>query len=294
MPAEASPGEWQHLLDNDILLKVLVAGDEAGPDLKDTVICSYVGRLRDTREPFIRENAARFTIGEGETTMGLELALRHMHFGETALVVVAPKYAYGPFGRRSLTAEEAAVPPEAWLEYEVQLQSSVFIAEAPLEEKVIHGQYQKTKGNDHFRRQELREAMKMYSSVIKLLGALDDSPEATALVVDCHNNSAAVLAKQEQWNKAKEACVAALSLDPDNLRALERAADVAMSLADWEEAEMAWQRALEVDPDCKFAQQGLARLAKKRSDFKKKEREMFGGKLAKRAAAAAAAAPSKA
>lgn len=46
--------------------------------------------------------------------------------------------------------------------------------------------------------------------------------------------------------------------------------------------------------DCKFAQQGLARLAKKRSDFKKKEREMFGGKLAKRAAAAAAAAPSKA
>jgi len=247
MAAAPAPGEWTPLLDECIMLKVLEPGDGEGPEPKDTAICSYVARLRDTRRVFLEETGARFTIGEGETTMGLELALRHMCVNERALVVVDPKYAHGPLGRKRISPEEVEVPPDTWVEYDVTLHRTVFLPDADVAEKVAHGQYLKTKGNDHFRRQELREALRSYGTALKLLGGeATDNPTALTLVVDCHNNAAAVLGKQEEWNKAKEAIVEALSLAPDNVRSLTRAADIAMALADWEEAEMAWSHALEV------------------------------------------------
>ena len=73
----------------------------------------------------------------------------------------------------------------------------------------------------------------------------------------------------------------ALLLDANNFRGLQRAGECAIALADWDEAEMAWTKALEVDPHSTHVRNSLKKLSSKRVEYQKKQKAMWGGKLAK-------------
>uniref|UniRef100_A0A7S1J0N4 peptidylprolyl isomerase n=1 Tax=Eutreptiella gymnastica TaxID=73025 RepID=A0A7S1J0N4_9EUGL len=247
----------------------------------DTTVCSYVGRLRDTHKIFRTEKEARFTLGDQDTVMGLELGLRHMMPNSKALVQCEGKYGFGP-GRISTSPDEAAIPPDAWLEYEVELHRVVRMSVAELPEKLCHAEFLKRNGNDQFKHKEWKRALKSYAQALKCLQD-EEGPDVHVLRVDCLNNQVPCHAKMEEWNKAKQACVDVLQLDPNNVKALYRAGESAMALADWDEAEMAWKEALKLDPEGKAvsAASALGKLNKKRIEHERREKKAYAGKFNK-------------
>jgi len=238
------------------------------------------------------------TVGDqilDQVVPGVMLAIRTMQQGEVARVDCSHRFAYADRGFKPL------VGPNQDIEYLVEL---VQIGELEKEavsmtpaELIAHVRTRKERGNYFFKLGNLNKALQCYQDGIKkseshlppqpeegeehadVFDEYNGNPELIELKTQCLGNIAACFEKQDKLKEAKDACVAVLVSDPNNLKSLLRAARVAGRQGEFVEAKACLKTASQVDGDNPAVKKEIKNLQKIMDDHKNKEKQAYGGFL---------------
>jgi FK506-binding protein 4/5 len=132
-----------------------------------TLVVSLIGRHGDV---VFDQRELSFNLGEGlENNIpdDVEQALLKFKKQERSLIKLTPAYGFGSAGN-----EQLGVPPNANLEYEVELKSFEKAKESwsmDADEKLEQAKLCKEKGTDHFKTAKYALANKQYSKIVTLL-----------------------------------------------------------------------------------------------------------------------------
>lgn len=221
-------------------------------------------------------------VGEKDVVPALELAIRFMNVGETALVWSHSKFAYGLSPRSN---GDYTLPPNSHVKYRVTVKS--IIDDKERDEPGFLIRYSAAKkgiGNDVFANewdlhQGKAKAIQLYTkgaSNLQLLlqrsSEIEDRDliqQASSLMIDCLNNIVAVHLRAKEYHAAKEAAVKVLTVEPGNAKSLLRAAKAALldPASSYEEVRAALDAAAETEgADDK-------ELAKLRTQFQQQQKE---------------------
>eukprot|EP00996_Jenningsia_fusiforme_P001450 NODE_2332_length_1228_cov_30.037320_g2126_i0.p1 GENE.NODE_2332_length_1228_cov_30.037320_g2126_i0~~NODE_2332_length_1228_cov_30.037320_g2126_i0.p1 ORF type:complete len:205 (-),score=38.25 NODE_2332_length_1228_cov_30.037320_g2126_i0:149-763(-) len=202
-----------------------------------------------------------------------------MRVGEVSRYMFDPCYAFRENGYPPL------VPPEAVVEYEIELLS--FVNEMTDAEKLMDAKAKKECANGKFKAQEWAEARQGYKDALRVIGKrawrtgkpeLDE--EQSALRVQLLNNVAAVYFQEGDMKLAAEHCSEALALDPKNARALLRRGRALVALNEFEAAQADLLPLLDADPDNPDVHRAVDLLQQSRTRHCEKEKQMWGKALA--------------
>ncbi|XP_057257312.1 peptidyl-prolyl cis-trans isomerase FKBP8-like isoform X1 [Pezoporus wallicus] len=229
-PLFAADG-WSDLTEDRLLRKRLVRDGQDGlrPRPGQEVSVKVLGALEDgglvERDPRLT-----FVPGYGDVVQALELGVLTMQPGEVAFFLAAFPYGYGRPGR------EPDVPPEAPLLFEVTLlevREALDPQPLPPAARLRLGAQRRERGNFHFARGDFSAALRSYRLALSALDGPAAAPpgpqeeeELREQRVKCFNNCAAAEMKLQRVEEALAACEAALSISPDNGRALLRRGQV--------------------------------------------------------------------
>jgi len=122
--------------DGGVFKKIVAAGEkwEMPKDL-DEVLVKYVAKLEDGTVVG-KSDGVEFTVKDGYFCPALAKAVKTMKKAEKVLLTVKPQYGFGEKGKPA-SAGEAAVPPNATLEIELELVSWKTVSEVTDDNKVI-------------------------------------------------------------------------------------------------------------------------------------------------------------
>lgn len=122
--------------DGGIFKKILVEGEKwENPKDLDEVFVRYEARLEDGTL-VSKSGGMEFTVGDGYFCPALAKAVKTMKKGEKVLLTVKPQYAFGEVGR-SVSGDEAAVPPNATLQITLELVSWKTVTDITKDRKVL-------------------------------------------------------------------------------------------------------------------------------------------------------------
>lgn len=244
--------------DGGVVKKVLKESESwQRPNEGATVTIRYTARLTDgTIFDEYTTNPLQFVIdGSQAPCEGLELALMQMKKGETALVSMEAKYAFGEAGA---TFPKAKVPPGASVEYEVEVvdfQKGKDTWEIiDVDEKIKEAATSKERGTVAFKANKLERCVDLWERAIQAVEQDDkfsheQKKAAKEIRRACNLNLAAVHLKTRRSEEARKAADKVLETDSYNLKALYRRAQAYMQTEDWLEASQDIKKALSVEPD---------------------------------------------
>ena len=253
---------------------------------------------------FMQEKDCIIKLGNGDVPQGLELAIRFLSLGDCAIVRCHSKYAH-PHGRKNSCKDTGSIdlPSSKDVIYRVYLRSIKSIAEDQsymFRFKVA--KQLKSIGNDYYINEWIGprggcgkvKSLKAYDgssnellSLVKDLNADEINKheklkgDAGTLLVDCFNNIAAAHLRDKDYSKAKDAAAEAINLDPNNVKALCRAAKAAMCVGAFEESEMALDAAIELEKDNIDVQKLKVDYNRRVKVYRKREKAMYS-KMMKR------------
>lgn len=220
----------------------------------------------------------------GDSTLGVELGLRHMRVGQTCLIRCESRFGYGELGCKATRKGDTDLPPDSDIEVQIELLeviSTTAVQNMSPKEILDEGERKKLIGNEHFQRAAYKKALRAYTAAANSITGLEfsnENPEtflqARQLRIDCGNNIATTCARLGELDKAKEAAVGVLELDPANTKALFRAGQVCSLQSNFVEAKLALQKAYDLNPGSKEVHAELGRLSARIKDYKSKTRAM--------------------
>jgi hypothetical protein len=219
-------------------------------------------------------------VGDGDVLPALEMGIRFMQTGQTALIWCHSKYAMGP-GTRTYAVDgklnsttSITVPPRSAVAYKVKVIQKVMdtsrlnpyftLQKAETKKKIANDVYQHewcpppTSLDDPDCQQAMARSIRLYTKAAKEMEALldgtyfqqveQDHPQrkqCEKILLDSLNNIVAVYLRQKEYGKAKQSAVNVLSVDSGNLKALLRAAKAALldPASSYEEVEAALKAA---------------------------------------------------
>lgn len=151
--------------DGSIFKKILAEGEKwENPKDRDEVFVKYEARLEDGTL-VTKSDGVEFTVKEGHFCPAVSKAIKTMKKNEKALLTVKPQYGFGGQGRPA-SRGEAAVPPNAMLQIDLQLVSWKTVTEIGNDKTILKKILQEGEGYDR---------PKDCSTVkVKLIGKLDD------------------------------------------------------------------------------------------------------------------------
>eukprot|EP00668_Euglena_longa_P000699 GGOE01000846.1.p1 GENE.GGOE01000846.1~~GGOE01000846.1.p1 ORF type:complete len:343 (+),score=71.51 GGOE01000846.1:25-1029(+) len=247
------------------------------PTEGDVCSCHLVGYYDDAEFENTRIGEGHpweFHCGGGQVISGLEYAVASMKEGEIAKFIIDPIFAYRDRGY------EKSVPPNAVIEYEVELLS---VNREPTEaEKLKQALALKEKGNALFKDGLYDEAREQYKEAKQLLGIfpwrikdkelLKQQSELRVVVLA---NQVHCVAKQENWKEVVKLSSEVFRFDKNNIKTLYRRAQAYYNLQDFELSHTDLDHILTLDPDnCDVKL--LRRLLKKSEDeVAQRQRQMY-------------------
>jgi len=216
--------------------------------------------------------------------------------GERATVRCGARFAFGSSGRPAAREGDETLPPDSGVDfglYITALGTSEEVGALSGRERLEEGERKKVNGNDNFAYADYERAARCYGAALKAVDGMiggdagdgegrADLDAVAKLMVDCGNNLAAAYIKLGQFAKAEGACVAVLSGDPANVKALYRAGTAAMEQTKYLEARLALDRLLGLDPESGPAKALGRELTKREKKYRAKEQLMMkqmGAKL---------------
>ena len=271
--------------------------------------------------PFVEKRGCLIALGDGDVIPGLEMAARFLSIGQRAIVKCRSKYAYGAGGRRAAAAAAAAadtasnsttgvtkdLPPNSDVVLDVCVRD-IIPSRRLLEDddlKIQLASSKKQLGNECYQYEwddhgmGKGRALKLYGkardSMMDLLSEIetrqekDDAVELTgakqkaaSILIDCLNNISAVHLKAKAYGKAKESAATVLQYDPNNIKALCRAARAAIfdPNGTFEECEMAIAAAEEIDGENADVKRLRVELDRRKKQHKKREKAMYSKMMA--------------
>jgi hypothetical protein len=250
---------------------------------------------------FHSTKGALITVTDGDVVPALELGIRFMQVGETALIW--SHFKYGPYAR---TYDNYDLPPNTNVLYKVTVRSILDENEPDFGLRVSIGK--KELANDLYAHewpgakqrmlQLYRRAATNLQTILQTDSDNDDTTNEDALAykqqaldvtLDCLNNIAAVYIRAKDYHKAKQAAVALLELDANNVKGLLRAAKAAMmdSASSYEEVEAAIVAVEDIGTDVDEVKALRQQLKRRKQEYSKKSKELMAnmsqGTIAKRA-----------
>lgn len=273
-------------LDDGILRSKLSEGDGyQTPNDMSTCNVHIKGKYGDR---IFEDRDVTFVVGEADAagvTAGVEQVVKKSKQGARSKVVVKAKYAYGSEGNR-----EYNIPPDADLEYEVELKSFEPLKDSwklNFKEKLEHSENLKNKGTDFFKVGKFKRAISYYEKIIEYLKdeeKLDDETDANSrhqLLLAAHLNTAMSHLKLQDDGEARSACDSALKVDPKSEKGLFRRGTANLNLRNYEDALADFKAVLDLDPDNKAAKNQLAIAAHKIKQIKENEKKTYAGMFEK-------------
>ena len=264
---------------------------------------------------FIEKHGCLIALGDGDVIPGLEMAARFLPSGHRAIVKCRGKYAYGAGGRRASAADTSTkdLPPHSDVVFDVCVRDIVpsnqlleddnLKIELAASKKQLGNECYQYEWDDHGMGKA--RALKLYGkardAMIDLLGEmqtrqdkgtdtaaaaaageLDNAKQrASSILIDCLNNISAVHLKAKAYGKAKESAATVLQYDPNNIKALCRAARAAIfdPNGTFEECEMAIAAAEEIESDNADVKRLRVELDRRKKQHKKREKAMYSKML---------------
>jgi len=287
-------------------LKTLKSADASNAPAvlhQDAALVSFVGRLAP--DPSVEDGPIFQTVtnwwvvvGDKDLLPALEMGIRFTKCGETSAIWSHSKFAYGPGTRTD------ALPANSSVRYEVTIhkvwtaaeqdQNSVKLEVCRSKKNIANDIYKNENvvDNPHSKNRALqiyKKAAENLDYLVRQASAaasdgndLDfDVTEARVLLLDCLNNIAAVHLQCKSYHAAKESCVAVLEQDPNNFKALLRAAKAALldPASSYEEVDAAIQAASEQCQDNEKLQIEVQRLKvdflRRKQAHKQREKSMY-------------------
>ena len=256
---------------------------------------------------FVKKSGCLIALGDGDVCPGLEMAARFLPSGHRAIVKCRSKYAFGAGGRRAAACTSSKdLPPNADVVFDVcvkgitpssqLLQDDKLKIELAASKKQLGNECYQYEWDDHGMGKA--RALKLYGkardAMIDLLGEIqtrqeegnstttageldDDKKRAASVLIDCLNNISAVHLKAKAYGKAKESAATVLQYDPNNTKALCRAARAAIfdPNGTFEECEMAIAAAEEIESDNADVKRLRVELDRRKKQHKKREKAMY-------------------
>lgn len=257
------------------------------------------------------------TLGQGDVTPGLEMAIRFLSLNQCGIVKCHSKYAYGLPGRKGFLCTTSkstrygdiigAVPANTNVLYKIRIKAIIPQHDPKAQShsfQIKLFQQMKNIGNYYYKNDWVHpdgglgktKSLKLYNTVAKdgiaLLQDLEhgsqERREIFYITVDSLNNIAAAHLREKEYRKAKDAATQAIQLDPYNLKALCRAAKAAMMIGEFEECKMALEAAEDVaetvvDSNEGYTEKDVKKLKRelitKKREYKKLEKEIYAQML---------------
>jgi len=235
----------------------------------DAVLINFEARIANDREEssgllFQQVKGWLIVVGDSDVLPALEMGVRFMEVGQTALIWSHSKFALGQgtrtiIDKNGITARNNrdVVPPKSNVMYRVTVSQKVMdtsrlnpyftIQKALTKKKIANDIYE----NEYCRPPEtseeadcshaMRRAIRLYTNAVKDMETLlqgtyfknveKDHPqrsECRNILIDSLNNIVAVYLRQKEYHEAKLCAVQVLTVDSNNIRALLRAAKAAL------------------------------------------------------------------
>ena len=154
---------------------------------------------------------------------------------------------------------------------------------APIRKSLQLAELRRECGNRYYKWGHMAPACRCYIAGAKLveenfdLVEMDQEATRAELVAGytlCMNNLAAALLTQNEFLKAREALVALLEMDNENVKALIRAGRASIGLSQYHEADACLSRALELEPENAAAKNEKRRLTLLKKEYKERSKAM--------------------
>jgi len=267
---------WQELMGKDLMMKVVDSiprklldrvdkTDNIEP--QEAVLVGFEGRTAENRSVkdgllFQKVSSWLVVVGDADVLPALEMGIRYMRVGQTALIWSHSKFALGNGTRITISEDSSAnecglVPPNSNVMYKVTVTQKVMdtsrlnpyftIQKALTKKKIANDIYQ----NEWCKPPEtsesadcehaMKRALRLYTKAAKEMETLvqgtyfnfveEDHPqrhESRQILLDSLNNIVAVHLRQKKYHAAKLSAVEVLRIDPNNIKVLLRAAKAAM------------------------------------------------------------------
>ncbi|KZS08950.1 Peptidyl-prolyl cis-trans isomerase FKBP4 [Daphnia magna] len=265
--------------DGGILRQTLKVGiGYSSPNEEALVEISLVGRhagkVFDQRE-------VSFNLGEGlehNIPEGVEQALLKFKKQERSLIKLTPAYGFGSTGN-----EQLSVPPNADLEYEVELKGFEKAKESwsmDADEKLEQAKLCKEKGTNHFKTGKYALANKQYSKIVNLLEfektlKEEKATEREQLMLAAYLNQAMCCLKLNDFTATRDHCQKALELDPKNEKGLFRLGQSMLGLHEPEEAKKHFEAILQFDSNNKAAANQVVICNAKIREQREKDKKLY-------------------
>ncbi|KAG0727109.1 Peptidyl-prolyl cis-trans isomerase FKBP4 [Chionoecetes opilio] len=267
--------------DGGIIRRILVAGEGyLTPNDGAIVNVHLEGRVNGT---VFDDRDVQFPLGEGteyNIPEGLERSLERFKKGEKSTIKLSAKYAFGSAGNVLI-----GVPPGAYLDYEVELQSFEKAKESwemDQEEKIDYAKICKDRGSTFFKQEKYRLAVKQYKKILDFLqydnGLSDEKKaESRCVLLAGQLNLAMTYIKLHDNPRARDHATKALEMDHDNVKAYFRRGQANLNMGEAEHAEKDFQVCLDLDQNNKAARHQLQMCGLKIKEDKMKEKQLYGG-----------------
>jgi hypothetical protein len=246
------------------------------------VVIDFVGRQASTRDDekgpiFHAAKDWLIVVGDKDVVPALEMGIRFLQEDSHGVVYSHSKFAYGNIVRLS---GDYKLPPSSNVVYYVHVKKIVNASEVEIAQsrkKIANDSYENEWSDGHGKDRPLYLYKKAADAMNHWLISSPDDETAKRILIDCLNNMAAVHLRAKQYGKAKEVATNVLMHDPDNLKALCRAARAAMldPGGSYEESDAAIAAAEIVNGDDPDVIKLRVELEHRKRDYKRKSKAMF-------------------
>ncbi|KAI8089776.1 uncharacterized protein BX664DRAFT_359292 [Halteromyces radiatus] len=264
--------------DGGVIKQVIQQGNGDFPKTTDSVSVHYEGYLEQDGTKFdssyLRHSPFVFTLGEGKVISGWEIAVKSMQVGEIANITCTSQYAYGTHGRPPI------IPSNATLRFKVHLISIQESTETPAY-RIKMATELKVKGNDHYKKGQIDEALTIYKQANDYIINMDDKvakedhEKVQTISSSIFGNMAACYLKLHDWNSTIHSCEKVLELDAVNIKAYYRLGQAYSEMNDIEEAVRWVKLGLKNIPNDESLRILYAQLEKKYLLWKNRNKEKY-------------------
>lgn len=259
------------------------------PNEDAQVTISYTARDAATQQVIKEERELTTTQGEGRLLRCVDAAVREMKKSEVSLIRAPAAWAYGAY--EASLIDEMKIPAKAALaNVEVTLELHDFVRlkemyDMSVGEKLTAQAKAKERANAHFKRDELRLAVRQWersNSYAPSNAELAPQPEedrarAKKTKVACFVNIAACKMRMGEYEEVIDECTAALEIEPESVKALFRRGQAQLAIGELRLARSDLVAAAKAEPKNKGVRDALQALKLKAEEVKSREKAAYGG-----------------